>query len=61
MTNRKNTLDQVLLNQIITNRIGDHIKNTDNCFHEKNKSKKKFVIIIFQGKKIQYLNFNVQR
>ena len=37
MTNRKNTLDQVLLNQIITNRIGDHIKNTDNCFHEKKK------------------------
>ena len=40
MTNRKNTLDQDLLNQIITNRIGDHIKNTDDCFHEKNKSKK---------------------
>ena len=40
MTNRKNTLDQDLLNQIITNRIGDHIKNTDNCFHEKKNKKK---------------------
>ena len=41
MTNRKNTLDQDLLNQIITNRIGDHIKNTDNCFHEKKQIQKK--------------------
>ena len=61
MTNRKNTLDQDLLNQIITNRIGDHIKNTDNCFHEKNKSKKKIRDNNIPRKKIQYLNFNVQR